>query len=58
MAAATLGPALIAAAVVVREQLMTPGIKSLLVAGALLVLGQFVANATARAAHPPERRRP
>lgn len=50
MAATTLGPILIAAAIVVRESLTQPGINAILVAVLLFVLGPVVATATARAA--------
>jgi multisubunit Na+/H+ antiporter MnhG subunit len=50
MAATVVGPGLIAAAVVVRESVKTPGIKALLIAGVLLLLGPLVAHAAGRAA--------
>ena len=50
MAATTLGPILIAAAIVVRESLTQPGINAILVAALLFLLGPVVATATARAA--------
>jgi len=49
MAASTLGPVLIVAAVVVRESFTQPGINAIAVGAFLLLLGPVQANATARA---------
>jgi multisubunit Na+/H+ antiporter MnhG subunit len=49
MAASTVGPVLIVAAVVVRESFTQPGINAIAVGAFLLVLGSVLANATARA---------
>lgn len=48
--AATLGPAVIAAAVILREALSTAGIKALLIAVVLLLTGPVLTHALARAA--------
>jgi len=50
MAATSVGPALIATAIVVHESVKAPGINALLVAAFLLVGSPVVATATARAA--------
>jgi len=55
MAATTLPPFLIAAAVLVEEDWTQPGINALLIAAVLFLVNPMVANATARAAR--ERRR-
>jgi monovalent cation/proton antiporter MnhG/PhaG subunit len=49
MASASVGPALIVAAVVVRESFTQPGINAIAVGVFLLLLGPVQANATARA---------
>jgi monovalent cation/proton antiporter MnhG/PhaG subunit len=50
MAATSLGPVLIAAAIVVHESVKQPGINALFVAAFMLVASPVVATATARAA--------
>jgi monovalent cation/proton antiporter MnhG/PhaG subunit len=50
MAATTLGPILIATAIVVHESVKQPGINAILVAALLFLLSPVVATATARAA--------
>jgi monovalent cation/proton antiporter MnhG/PhaG subunit len=55
-AASTLGPLLIASAIVVEERLTNPGVKALLVAGFLFCLNPVLTIATARAARVREAR--
>ena len=50
MAATSVGPLLIAAAIVVHESVKQPGINALFVAAFMLLAGPVVATATARAA--------